>query len=233
VSATLSVPSYVMPGTYLDNVRFIVEHTDIRNVELLFFMYDEDTQALMKSEMPQVMALGSGLGFTVHMPDSIQEWHQEIIEATSDFASSYIIHPPRTEAELAGFVSLLDAWREHYGAPRFLLENTRLSCFEPAEAALLDSRFGPPLLCTDVGHLLAEGVDPVQWIAPRADRIRELHVHGFNGHANHVPFMENEQWITSMTPFVAGFDGIVEIELFSWAELEPAVSILRRKWSAV
>jgi len=233
VSATISVPSYVIPGTYLENIRFITEHTDIHNVELLFFMYDEDTRALMRAEMPQLKATGTGLGFTVHMPDVIQDWHEEILEATSDFASSYIIHPPRASTELAAFVSLFDAWRCRYGASRFLLENTRLSRFQPADDALLDSRCGPALLCADIGHLRMEGMEPAEWMAPRADRIRELHVHGFDGKTDHVPFAADEPWIASLTPFVAGFDGIVELELFSWTDLEPAVDMLRRTWGAL
>lgn len=232
MSANLSVPSYVIPGTYLENVRFILEHTDIRNVELLFFMYDADTEALMRAEMPALRRLDSGLGFTVHMPDSIRDWHEEIIEATADLAGAYIIHPPRTVADLAGFVSLLDVWRSRYGPSRFLLENTRLDCFEPADRAMLDSPHGPPSLCADIGHLRMEGVDPAAWVTPRAGRIRELHVHGFDGHADHVPFAADEPWLAALAPFAAGFDGVVELELFSWAELEPAAGILRRQWGA-
>lgn len=233
MSAIVSVPSYVIPGTYLENVRFITEHSDIHHVELLFFMYDEDTRALMRAEMPQLKAAGSRLGFTVHMPDTIQDWHEEILEATSDFATSYIIHPPRTSRELAGFVSLFDAWRRRYGGSRFLLENTRLSCFQPADDALLESPGGPASLCADIGHLRMEGVEPAAWMSPRAGRIRELHVHGFDGNADHVPFLSDEPWIASLTPFMTDFDGIVELELFSWADLLPAVDILRRTWGVL
>lgn len=233
MSAIVSVPSYVIPGTYLENVRFIIEHSDIRNVELLFFMYDDDTRALMRAEMPQLKAAGSRPGFTVHMPDTIQDWHEEILEATSDFAASYIIHPPRTSGELAGFVSLFNAWRSRYGESRFLLENTRLSCFQPADDALRDSPGGPAPLCADIGHLRMEGVDPAAWVAPRAGRIRELHVHGFDGETDHVPFAPDEPWIASLTPFMTGFDGIVELELFSWADLQPAIDIVRRIWGAL
>lgn len=230
MSASLSVPSYVIPGTYLENVRFIREHTDIRNVELLFFMYDADTQVLMRAEMPALRRLAPGMGFTVHMPDSIEDWHEEIIEATIDIAGAYIIHPPRTGARLASFVTLLDGWRGRYGPSRFLLENTRLDCFDPADEAMLASPHGPLSLCADIGHLRMEGVDPAAWVAPRAGRIRELHVHGFDGTRDHVAFGGDEPWIAALAPFASTYSGIVELELFSWAELEPTVDILRRRW---
>lgn len=232
MSASLSVPSYVIPGTYLENVRFVLEHTTVRNMELLFFIYDADTQALMRSEMPELRRLGPALRFTVHMPDSIEGWHEEIIESTVDFAGSYILHPPRTTADLPEFVSLVDAWRGRYGASRFLLENTKLACFEPADRAIGDSPHGPPSLCADIGHLRMEGVDPAGWVAERASRIRELHVHGFDGKKDHVPFGDDEPWLAALTPFAAGFEGIIELELFSWAELEAVVAMLRRRWGA-
>jgi len=230
MSATISVPSYVIPGTYLENIRFIAEHTDIRNVELLFFMYDEDTRALMRAEMPQLKAAGSGLGFTVHMPDEIAASHEEILEATADCASSFVIHPPRHDQDIPAFLGLFDEWRLRYSASRFLLENTRLDRFMPADAAFRDSKLGLPGLCADIGHLRMEGADPVAWVTERADRIAELHVHGFDGIKDHVTFGADEPWLAALAPFASTFGGIVELEMFTWPELEPAIAALRKAW---
>lgn len=230
MSARVSVPSYVLPGTYLENLRFLDEHTDVRNVELLFFIYDPDTQALLRSESGRIAEYSDRFGFTVHMPDEIAASHEEILEATAGFASSYVIHPPRHDPDIPAFLSLFDEWRLRYGARRFLLENTRLDRFAPADAAFRDSKLGLPRLCADIGHLRMEGVDPVVWVTERADRIAELHVHGFDGIKDHVTFGGDEAWIAGLAPFASTFGGIVELEMFSWPELEPAIASLRKAW---
>jgi len=230
VSARVSVPSYVMPGTYLDNIRFIDERTDVRDVELLFFIYDDDTKALLRSESGRIAAYSDRFGFTVHMPDEIGASHEEILEATADYASSFVIHPPRNDPGIPGFIRLFDEWRLRYGADRFLLENTRLDRFVPADAAFLDSKLGLPRLCADIGHLRMEGADPVDWVARRADRIAELHVHGFDGNKDHSAFGGDEPWVAGLAPFASAFGGIVELEMFSWPELEPAIATLRKAW---
>ena len=230
MSARVSVPSYVTPGTYLENLRFIDERTDVRNVELLFFIYDDDTKALLRSESARIAEYSDCFGFTVHMPDEIAASHEEILEATAGFASAFIIHPPRNDQGIPAFTRLFDKWRFCYGADRFLLENTRLDRFIPADAAFRHSRLGPPRLCADIGHLRMEGVDPVAWVAQRADRIAELHVHGFDGNRDHVAFGSDEPWVAGLGPFASAFGGIVELEMFSWPELEPAIATLRNAW---
>jgi sugar phosphate isomerase/epimerase len=226
----LSVPSYVIPGTYLENLRFLEESTDQRDVELLFFIYDNDARALLRAESGGIAEYSRRFRFTVHMPDSIQASHEEIIEATAAYAQSYVIHPPRTVPEIPAFAALFDEWRGRYGERRFLLENTRLEQFGAADLALRDSRYGPPPLCADIGHLRMEGVDPAAWVAGRADRVAEMHVHGFDGTRDHVPFRAGEAWIGPLAPFAGTFGGIVELELFSWAELQEASAILRSAW---
>lgn len=230
MGARLSVPSYVMPGTYLENLRFLEERTDCRAVELLFFMYDGDTSALLAAERSGLEDYSRRFAFTVHMPDEIAPAHEEILEATAGYARAYVIHPPRRAEALPAFVDLFDAWRERYGTDRMLLENTRLEPFEAAETALRDSPLGPPALCADLGHLRMEGVEPAAWVAARAERIRELHVHGYDGSSDHVPFRPGEPWLAAMAPFARGFDGAIEVELFSWADQEPARAILRDSW---
>lgn len=230
MSLRLSVPSYVLPGTYVENLRFLDEQTTQRDVELLFFIFDDEARALMRTEIRDIASYSPRFGFTVHMPDTIAATHEEILEATAGFSSHFIIHPPRTEPELPGFVALLDKWRRRYGEDRFLLENTRLANFSAADTALLDSRCGSPRVCADIGHLRMEGVEPSAWVAARADRIAELHVHGFDGTKDHVPFQAGEAWLDAMAPFVRRFDGIIEMELFSWADLESASAILKAHW---
>ncbi len=230
MSLTISVPSYVIPGSYLDNLGFLEKHSDQRHVELLFFMYDDDTRRLLGAEARGIEEYSRSFSFTVHMPDTVLAEHEVLVELTAGYASTYIMHPPRNDSGIPAFVSLMDEWRNRYGQKRFLLENTRLAQFYVADRALEDSSMGPPPLCADIGHLRMEGQEPGAWVAERAERIAELHVHGFDGSKDHVPFSAGEDWLGALAPFARSFGGIVEIELFSWPELAEATAILRSAW---
>lgn len=233
MSSRVSVPSYVIPGSYVENLRFLYERTSQRQVELLFFIYDDDARAMLRSEAREIESYSADFGYTVHMPDPIEPRHEELLERTAGYASAFIVHPPRADDGLRAFVALLDEWRGRYGPDRFLLENTTLARFDAADTAAADSNYGPPRVCADVGHLRAEGRDPAAWIAERADRVGELHVHGFDGSRDHVGFAADEPWILELAPFARGFDGIVELELFSWAEAEAGSAVLRDAWGAL
>ncbi len=231
MSFRISVPSYVIPGTYKENLDFLHKNSSCRAVELLFFFYDEDAKALLKRELAEIRAYSTSFLFTVHMPDEVLLEHEELILATTDFTEHYIIHPPRNKNAMAEFASVMDKWRESHGTERFLLENTRLYNFNLAEKAMASSVFGPMPLCADIGHLLMEGCCPAEWVAERADRIKEIHVHGFDGAKDHVLFTGNEAWLRDLAPFVRNFNGVIEIELFSWAEQLAAQSMLAKAWS--
>lgn len=230
MNCTLSVPSYIIPGTYVENLDFLYNNTDCRSVELLFFIYDEDTKTLLQKESAKIKAYSQFFSFTVHMPDEVLPEHEEIILATKDYARHYIIHPPGNKETLPSFVKLFKHWQNSYGNDRLLLENTRLDNFETALKAIEASQPGPVFLCVDLGHLLMEGLDPVPWIGKRAKSIKELHVHGFDGQKDHVLFSAEDAWIEGLKPFLDKFGGLIEVELFSWPEQEIARSILTKAW---
>lgn len=223
----LSVPSYVIPGTYVENLRFLADKTEVEGVELLFFMYDQEIRTLMLAELPGIREFGSRFSYTVHMPDSIALEHEEIIELTRDIAGAYIVHPPREDAGLEGFSGLMDTWRSRYGRQSFLLENTRVDRFEAAESVLADSVHGLPPVCVDIGHLLMEAYDPIAWLEAKEGRVRELHLHGFDGHKDHVPFSQDEPWLGSLLSYLQDFKGVLELELFDWSQLQSVIPLLR------
>lgn len=224
----ISVPSYVVPGGYEHNLRWLLERTDQRRVELLFFMYDDGTRAVLRDELPAIGELSARFAYTAHLPDRIEAAHEELLEAIDGFCDSYVVHPPREAAELDDFSRLMDAWRGRYGAERFFLENTRLASFEAADRKLADSAFGPPPVCADLGHLVLEGRDPASWLAEYGSRTREIHIHGHADGKDHSRLRGDEAWLRDVAPFISRFGGVVEIELFSWDEADEARRILRR-----
>jgi hypothetical protein len=121
---------------------------------------------------------------------------------------------------LAAWTGLVAAWRGKWG-DRFLLEYTEGPAFEAADAALP----GLPL-CADTGRLLLEGIDPSIWIAQRATRIREIHLHGAAEGRDHVAFRAGEAWLARLLPLLEGFPGRVELELFSVEKINAAKAAL-------
>ena len=64
------------------------------------------------------------------------------------------------------------------------------------------------------------------WLATKAGRVAELHLHGFDGHSDHVPFRADEPWLRSLLPYLHGFSGVVELELFSWDQLRSVIPMV-------
>ena len=237
---TISVPSYVIPGTYLENAEFLVDTTEIGAIELLFFFYDDSTRALLKREFAGLRALRNRFRYSVHLPDVVLPAHEIIVEETIEIATHYIVHPPRTE-DAPRLGTLLPQWIDRYG-DRFLVENTRTELFEAAVAELPDIG-----ICCDTGHLLLEGRSPEAFVARYGDRIRQFHLHGLadpsetNQHReqsdgsakvrevlDHHPARSDSPWFRAIAPFLRSFDGIVELEVFSHAHVTEGLAQLRR-----
>ncbi len=215
----ISTPSYIIPGTYLENVQRIAKIPEIQSVELLFFMYDAETDLLMKTELPSIQEYAGRLGFTLHMPDEVKPEHRIIIERTKGLAKQYIIHPPTEDPDL--FLSVLGSWIDEYG-PVFLLENLIGREFE----LLLERepRFG---VCMDTGHLLVRGEEPAVFAGRYGDRIGEIHLHGLADGWDHNRFQGDDEWFQAMLPFLRGFRGVCNIELFKESEVMEVLAVLR------
>ena len=226
----ISVPSYVTAGSWLENLRFLADKAAARQVELLFFMYDDETRALVRPEWAGIRQLASRFGYTLHLPDEIADEHEELLELTADFVGGYVVHPPRDPTTLADFAARLTGWQRRYARP-FRLENTRAATFMPALAAVTAARAaaglsGAPPLCLDLGHLQLEGHSPAAWLERYRSSIEEIHLHGCVDGRDHRPFSGQEAWFQATRPFLAGFNGVVELELFDWAQLAPLVALL-------
>ncbi len=216
----LSVPSYVIPGTYLENLRFLENHPEVRAVELLFFSWDQETQALLRSELPEIRKLGERFAFTAHMPSPLLPEAQVLIETSEDLITNFIVHPPAPGQSLPAFIRLLDTWRLRFG-DRFLLENTRLEDFDAVQRILPEIP-----LCMDTGHLLLEKNDPAAFARKHARTIRQIHLHGTADGRDHCAFLPTETWFQELSPFLRDFTGIVELEIFNWDILAKVLMLL-------
>lgn len=220
----LSVPSYVIPGTYLENARFLQDKLPVSGIELLFFLYDQETRRLYEQEAPGLEALRGRFSYTLHLPDTLLPAHEELVELTAPMVDHYIVHPPR-DAKSPRLESFLPRWIRRYGEI-FLLENTRYDLFESS----LQELPGVPLCC-DTGHLLLEQRSPAAFFRQFGGRIRQVHLHTLGMHRedrlpDHRPLEEAEPWLLELLPHLERFTGPVELELFAWEEVETTISLL-------
>jgi len=217
---TIVLPSWLLPASWLPNVREAERLGWAGGVELLCFSFSGEDRELFLSELPALAEAGRRLAISVHLPDPLGADCEELVRITRPFAQAYILHPPESDA--AAWAGLVDIWRRRYGDD-FLLEYVAGDDFAAAEEALP----GLPL-CADTGRLLLEGLSPARWIEARAHRVREIHLHGVSGGRDHRPFSGDEDWLLELKPFLLKYDGRVELELFSLESAVAAYAALRR-----
>jgi hypothetical protein len=216
----LSLPSYIMPGTYLENVLFLSEaFPAVKNVELLFFYYDSDTRRLFDSERQGLESMKNRFGYTLHLPDTLLPEHREFVAAVQHAVRHFIVHPPRDDSS-PSLESFLPEWISRFGR-KFLLENTVLPRFKACRARLPEMP-----VCVDVGHLLLEGVSPARFLRKEWDEVREIHLHGVKNGKDHTGFDADEPWFRELVPLLGDFDGVINLEVFSAAEANRIIQAL-------
>jgi hypothetical protein len=209
----LTVPSYVIPGTYGENLRFLADKEKIRGVELLFFYYDGETRSLFDREREEIESYRGRFRYTLHLPDTVLPSHREFVRATRPLADHYVLHPPR-DGRAPALESFIPGWIEEFGNV-FLLENTRFNLFNRALSGLPNIP-----VCCDVGHLLLEGTEPARFLDLYGGRIGEIHLHGIENGVDHNGFDGDEPWFRDIAPFLRTFPGVLNLEVFSFPAVQ-------------
>jgi hypothetical protein len=225
----IAAPSWVIPGTYLENIQFLSEKDFIGAVELLFFLYDDDISSAFLQELPAIRGFTERFVFTAHLPDDLNEGHEDLVALLSPFVKHFIVHPAaRARARAQAYY--LKKWMERYGRRRFLLENTSAGRLE-AVLSYLDNDVP---LCMDSAHLLIDGASPANFAETYGDRILEIHLNGFcaevegGAYSSHKPLRLKDVWLLELLPFLRSFSGIVNLELFSWSAVRQSFTCFKQ-----
>jgi sugar phosphate isomerase/epimerase len=229
------VPSWVIEGSYAENLRFLSDKKQVEGVELLFFIYDGETKALLKKEIDEIKEYGERFLFTAHLPDPLKTEHAELVEKLLPIVRHFIVHPANAEGaqNMETQAAFLSRWFDRYGMEKFLIENTNTLCFESLLALL------PPdtKLCMDTGHLLLEKIEkksPLEHWQRYKERIEEIHLHALdfqkakidNHLIDHRPLNAADAWYKELFPALSGYGGIINLEVFSWEEAEQSLEVL-------
>ncbi|MDR2501524.1 MAG: AP endonuclease [Treponema sp.] len=226
----LSVPSWVIPGSYRENLQFLEDKPAIQGVELLFFLYDGEVKKLLNAEWEAVTRFSQRFTITAHLPNRILPEHEELVERLFPWTRHFIVHPyPDSETDRQK--KLLETWTARYGghANPFLIENTYPGWLE----SLLAQLPGQTRLCMDTGHLLLAGNSPAAFFKQYQDRLAEIHLHDVDWEASdgrlldHRPLNPKASWLQALAPELKGFTGVVNLEVFSWEETKASLAALQ------
>lgn len=218
----LSCPSYIIAGTYLENIAWLDRYAEIENIELLFYFFDEETEQLFlkeKTAIADYRAKGR-FRFSVHLPDIVMPQHQRVLKLTADLAEQYVVHPP--PKNVVQTAAMIQHWQQRYPDKRFVVEN-----LIDRDHAALAGALPACGLCCDTGHLLINGHDPADFVRSHWPRIGEIHLHGVTAGRDHCGFDRKSDWFQRLAPLLHGFDGILNIEVFNEKNLTTILDVLR------
>jgi hypothetical protein len=228
----LSCPSWVIPGTYGENLVFLEDKAAIVNVELLCFIYDESVQQELERELKFITGYQKRFTYTVHLPDRLSQDHEGLIEQLRPLASHFVFHPvnPEDHPRVDELAKIITSWRNQYG-DMFLAENTKPLWLEAFETLIPDIP-----VCMDTGHLEHSEAILAFW-GHRKQRIREIHLHSTDRKTaeldgrlpDHRPLRGDEAWLVPLMQAVGQLyrDMLINLELFSWAEVAQSLEILK------
>jgi hypothetical protein len=224
------VPSWVVPGTYIENLRFL-EDKNVSGVELLFFIYDDDVKSLFKKEFLSISEYKNRFLFTAHLPDTLNAESEELVQCLVPLVRHFIVHPAKFE-DAQKQAELLMSWFSKYGKDKFVIENTHHGFMENM-LSLLPS---DTQICMDTGHLLLDNLSVLDHYKKYSDRIKEIHLHTVdieqaktdNRLVDHRALNADDEWFKEFLPELKQYSGVINTEVFSWEEAEKSLEVLQK-----
>ncbi|MCS7233056.1 MAG: hypothetical protein N3C62_00530 [Synergistetes bacterium] len=193
----IGTTSWLVPGTYYENALIASPFVDF--IELLVYTWDEDTKALLISEIEKLNSLTekNNLLYTVHLPtDNIIN-----VEMAYDFflksnlkIINYVLHPME-------------------GIEKFLLKNGKNVSLENLKEEIVYHEN----LTFDIGHHMLGKKFPKSYIK----NIREVHLMGVIGEEDHLKL--NEATLNELINFLGERLTSIPIICFEVFNIDDAV----------
>ena len=232
----LSVPSWVIPGTYAENLGFLETKKEVEGVELLFYIYNDVTKKELESEWETIKSYSERFVFTAHLPEKELPFCRDLAARLTPLVKHFIVHPPKENpGEQA---QILADWKKQFNAV-FLAENTNnglLETFLPhVNGDHVNGRAEPVTgICMDTGHLLLEGKSPAEFYKKYRGRISEIHLHTIDREKaaadgrlpDHRRLQQGQPWLTELLPLLDDYRGVINLEVFSWEEAAAGIEII-------
>lgn len=200
-----SCPSYIIPGTYLENIKFIDKNIPfISNIELLFYFLDLETLELISQEIKEIKKYNDKFSFSIHLPDDFKSNYNNIGQLFNILEGlnicNIIVHSPKVEKkeDLILFKNLISNFSKNFIKKTKLKINKREILFENLSQRDFDfinfDFFNKFKICLDIGHIYIKNKSIEEFIYKNnieINRIKEVHFHGISENCDHRPF-ENQ-----------------------------------------
>ncbi len=236
----LAAPSWVMPGTALENARFLAGFPEnVQEIALCLFDTDDClSQDLHKlrtelAALPLRRHLHLPMDLPWHTPDKAIQAALDLMEALAPNESvPAVLHPP-----LGPFAGRLEpfirAWRSSGRQnPDLLLENIDGADL-PALLPLIQAH--DLSVCLDVGHALAFNQTNLLDFPALLQRVRLLHLHAPGHNPDRV---DGHRPLTELTPEQRRFmraalagappEAAILLEIFNWRGYLESLPVLER-----
>jgi len=247
----LATTSFIYPAGYADNVEAIGPFVD--EIELLFFETLTGDRSALHAEVQRLLGLSERLtlSFNVHLPTDVCPSHaskikrqaavdalKQVTELTSPLSpSTWTLHLPFEgsflnmehvkrwqDRSLQGVTAFLDSGI----VPQSISVETLDYPFELAEPIISELGLS---VCMDVGHHIVHGFDYQALFKRLAERITILHLHGVEGHNDHLSLDRlTPQHTAAILEVLKQFKGVASIEVFSYSQLKSSLEFLEKNW---
>ncbi len=209
----LCLPSWQLPGSWLQNCLALRQHSWVQGIELLFFTWDAEVKAEFSADLEGIKRLARPFSFSLHLPEVLTSQTEELLSLTDSFVQLYVYHPweeGKGDGSLEEWARLVDSFRDDYGKERFAMEYTGEIPFKRAMERLPDSP-----ICADTGCLLRNLLHPAAWIRERAESVREIHLHSARAGKDHLALSSEDAWLPELAKSAADSDRRIVLETFS------------------
>jgi sugar phosphate isomerase/epimerase len=223
------------------NVELLKDSFDV--IQLLFYDrngLDDVMSAGIIKRLAEIKN-SNNISYIIHLPinldlfSSAAEFEKSagiinsIISATADIKPEYFILHLDGACDSARLDDVLGMIRRMDPYGRVLVENTGFDLLS-ISGPLARHGFG---ICMDIGHIYMKGHDMNGFLAIFGDRIRVVHLHGFDGARDHISLRAvNPAIIKKIVTFLGGYTGIMIIEVYSYQDLEESVKILKNSFGS-
>jgi sugar phosphate isomerase/epimerase len=248
---SIGATSFIYPDDYVPNVKLLGPY--LENIELLLFESDV-TGALPSTRVIRELAglaADFSLEYNVHLPTdiSISSGNQQqqllavetVIKVAERVAplspATLTLHVPWNEDSLGE--DTIKRWQQRVS------KNLRriLACGIPAQLISVENLdypfewLGPIIseldlaVCLDCGHLMLQGGDIHSFFNAYAAQIPIIHLYGiqtnhFHDALDQIP----DKLMVEITRLLGQFDGMVSLEVFSFAHLQASLTFLEKYW---
>ncbi len=248
----IGTTSFIYPDDYVPNVKMLGPY--LENIELLLFESNHTDALPSKNVIEELANLAKdfNLTYNVHLPtdislssrDSQQQRNavETIIRVAERVAPLYpttlTLHVPYNEASLDE--DDVKGWQERAlkNLAKILANGTSAQLISienldyPFEILVPIISELDLAICLDCGHLILHGDNIQKFFNTYSAKTAIIHLYGvaknhFHGPLDQLP----EKLIVPIMRLLAKFNGIVSLEVFSYAHLEASLQFMEKCWS--